>query len=138
MNKKIATTIPIFLSLVACQTMPDNPKSLRDCPAGSAQQDTVTLTAPMAAINAAPPHICVAPGTDIKVRIGGPPERGKVATQPKEGGAIWLNGSNAVDAGEFVLHVPSDAAIDDYAYNVFWKDKPKLDPMVSVRTEGRD
>jgi hypothetical protein len=137
--KKTFWLTMLCLLIASCQgTEPKNEIALRDCPAGSVQTNTVRLTAPHAAVTAAPPHICVAPGTDITVRITGSPGKGRVATQPKEDVDIWLNGSNASDADEFAVHVPGGIALETYEYNVFWSGKPTLDPRVSVRTEDRD
>ena len=139
MKKNLLLIILIYVSVVACQSIPGDPKSsLRDCPPGSVERSVVRLTAPQAAITAAPPHICVAPGTDITVRITNSPGKGKVATQAQDDANTWLNGSNSVNADDFVLHVPGDAGLDTYKYNVLWSGKPKLDPRVSVRTEDRD
>ena len=115
------------LFITACSGQPQN-SSIPEC----VTQDHFTITPPSAALDAAPPHICVERGTTITVTVAGNRKKGSVATSPNASTDTWLYGSNAVDARKFYLFVNSEVSLGEHKFIISTQSGEVKDPRVTV------
>lgn len=119
--------LPASLLIAACPGKPTN-SEIPKC----VTQDHFTITPPSAALDAAPPHICVERGTTITVTVAGNRKKGSVATSPKVSTDTWLYGSNAADGKIFYLYVNNDASLGEHKFIISTQDGKVKDPRVTV------
>jgi hypothetical protein len=123
---KIMSCLPLILIPLVAACAPQ--------PTGKCVEKThITITPSVAAVSAAPEHICVDKGDTITVNVAGSPMKGSVSTTPKVGKNTWLNGSNGSNAMKFELFVNKDVESGTYKYNVNTQGGAALDPWVTVK-----
>ena len=122
---KIISYLPLMLVPLVAACGPQ--------PTGKCVETThITITPSVAAVTAAPEHICVNRGDTITVNVAGNPNKGSVSTTPKVAMDTWLSGSNASNAGTFDLFVNDDVVNGTYKYIVNTQGGAELDPRVTV------
>ena len=122
---KTITYLPLMLVplVAACPAQP---------PVACVATLHITITPSVAAVTAAPEHICVNRGDTITVNVAGSPKKGSVSMTPKVGKNTWLSGSNASEAGKFELFVNDDVADGTYKYIINTQSGAVLDPRVTI------
>ena len=138
MNKVFLSVLPISLLIVACA--PANRIQVGQCVSqvvvgpctGPANNAKVTVNT-SGALNAAPPHVCAAPGTDIVFKIVPPPATtGTVAIVPKDAADTWLVATNFPDKKNIVVHTPSGSADSYHDYSIITTAGACLDPKIHL------
>ncbi len=126
---KIISYLPLMLVplVAACPAQP---------PVACVATLHITITPSVAAVTAAPEHICVNRGDTITVNVAGNPNKGSVSTTPKVAKNTWLSGSNASNAGKFDLFVNDDVVNGEYKYIVNTQGGAELDPRVTVQDQN--
>ena len=119
--------LPASLLVAACTGQPSN-SGIQKC----VTQDHFTITPPRAALDAAPPHICVERGTTITVNVAGNRKKGSVATSPVVSTDTWLYGSNSVDPKKFYLYVNDEVSLGGHKFDISTQGGKVKDPRVTV------
>lgn len=150
MNKQTCVAISLLLTVSACAYAPPyvDTQDIENC------QDTDTVTISLRAVrpNAAPPHVCVTPGTQLKFRLVPRQDANTLLVLAKttniDGGGPgnWLSRSNTSGAEIMTVTVPNRAYMIDvcgeseynngncyFDYAIFAKAKLPVDPRVTVK-----
>lgn len=139
MTMRDLTLIAVLPVIAACTVSADKYRTLTiaECttvgyypPCEAEQPAQITITP--GAISVAPPTYCARPGDTVRFRVVNPAGNASIAVVPADPFNIWLYGSNAVNAQEFTVVVPDDAALGWYKFFVYGSDGNCLDPMIHV------
>ena len=134
MNNKNLLVVPIFLC-AACAPIKDLPENPH-CPGGPKSSATVTLVpSGSARVSAAPPVVCVEPGSIVTFRVTPANKNATIATTPKRLDDGWMFGVKGSGVETFTIKAEGDPREDPYFYNVFWQGRDALDPRVTIRTD---